>query len=60
IKVSLIFALEPVFAALFAWTLGGETFILHRAFGGMLIFLAILISEIPIEKLSFVKIFRRQ
>ena len=60
IKVSLIFALEPVFAALFAWTLGGETFILHRAFGGMLIFLAILISEIPIEKLSFVKIFRRE
>ncbi len=60
IKVSLIFALEPVFAALFAWTLGGETLIPHRAFGGMLIFLAILISEIPIEKLSFVKIFRRE
>jgi len=55
IKVSLIFALEPVFAALFAWTLGGETFILHRAFGGLLIFLAILISEIPIKKLFFLK-----
>ena len=60
IKVSLIFALEPVFAALFAWTLGGETFILHRAFGGLLIFLAILISEIPIKKIDFFKILKRE
>lgn len=60
IKVSLIFALEPVFAASFAWTLGGETFILHRAFGGLLIFLAILISEIPMEKLNFFKILKRE
>lgn len=59
IKVSLIFALEPVFAALFAWTLGGETFILHRAFGGLLIFLAILISEVPMEKLNFFKILKK-
>jgi len=33
LKVSLIFALEPVFAALFAWTLGGEVFIARRALG---------------------------
>ena len=59
IKVSLIFALEPVFAALFAWTLGGETFILHKAFGGLLIFLAILISEIPMEKLNFIKVLKK-
>ncbi|GAH27457.1 unnamed protein product [marine sediment metagenome] len=60
IRVSLIFSLEPVFAALFAWTLGGETFILHRAFGGLLIFLAILISEIPIKKIDFFKILKRE
>lgn len=53
IKVSLIFALEPVFAAIFAWTLGGETFIPQNAFGGLLIFLGMILSEIPSEKFSF-------
>ncbi|UPT73596.1 MAG: DMT family transporter [Elusimicrobiota bacterium] len=33
VKVSLIFSLEPVFAALFAWTLGGERFVPGRAAG---------------------------
>ena len=47
LRVSLIFALEPVFAALFAWTLGGEQFISHRATGGMLIFAALIISGLP-------------
>ncbi|MEK7744758.1 MAG: DMT family transporter, partial [Elusimicrobiota bacterium] len=37
LKVSLIFTLEPVFAALFAWTLGGETFDGAKAAGGGLI-----------------------
>jgi drug/metabolite transporter (DMT)-like permease len=46
-RVSLIFALEPVFAALFAWTLGGENFITHRAIGGLLIFFALIISGLP-------------
>jgi drug/metabolite transporter (DMT)-like permease len=50
VRVSLIFALEPVFAALFAWTLGGELFIFHRAAGGLLIFLALIISGLPIPK----------
>ena len=45
-KVSLIFALEPVFAALFAWTLGGEQFVTHRAIGGLLIFAALVLSGI--------------
>ena len=31
LRVSLIFAFEPVFAALFAWTLGSEKIIFHRA-----------------------------
>ncbi len=47
LKVSLIFALEPVFAGLFAWTLGGEEFVQHRALGGLCIFLALVISGLP-------------
>lgn len=47
LKVSLIFALEPVFAAIFAWTLGGETPVVHRALGGLLIFSALIISSLP-------------
>lgn len=50
LKVSLIFALEPVFAALFAWTLGGEQFVMHRATGGLLIFLALILSGLPVGK----------
>lgn len=47
LKVSLIFALEPVFAALFAWTLGDEPVVAHRALGGLLIFLALILSGLP-------------
>lgn len=47
IRVSLIFAFEPLFAALFAWTLGGEEIITHRAIGGCFIFAALLITGIP-------------
>ena len=47
IKVALIFSMEPVFAAIFAWTLGGEPFVLHRAAGGLLIVLAMMLSEFP-------------
>lgn len=52
VKVALIFTMEPVFAALFAWTLGGEQFIPGRAFGGLLIFLAMILSELPIERIG--------
>lgn len=45
-RVSLIFALEPVFAALTAWTVGGEQFIWNRALGGLLVVLALLGSGI--------------
>jgi drug/metabolite transporter (DMT)-like permease len=44
IRVSLIFALEPVFAAIFSWTVGGEPFVFRRAIGGLLIFAAMLLS----------------
>lgn len=46
VKVALIFSLEPVFAALFAWTLGGETFVPARAAGGGLIFAAMILGEL--------------
>ncbi len=55
IRVSLIFAFEPVFAAIFAWTLGGETMLFHRAMGGLLIFVAMLISGLPADILSLKK-----
>jgi drug/metabolite transporter (DMT)-like permease len=47
LRVSLIFALEPVFAAVFAWTVGGETIVLRNALGGLLIFAALIISGLP-------------
>lgn len=50
VRVALILALEPVFAAIFAWTLGGEVFILRRALGGLLIVIAMILSELPIVK----------
>ena len=50
IKVALIFSMEPVFAALFAWTLGGEPFVLRRAAGGLLIVFAMILSELPIGR----------
>jgi len=50
IRVSLIFAFEPVFAGLFAWTLGREPFAPHRAVGGLLVFLALIISSLPSKR----------
>ena len=50
LRVSLIFALEPVFAAMFAWTLGGETIVRHRALGGLLIFVALVVSGIRLSR----------
>lgn len=53
VKVSLIFSLEPVFAALFAWTLGGETFRPGSAAGGVLIVAAMMAGEL--SKLDLLK-----
>jgi len=53
VKVSLIFSLEPVFAALFAWTLGGEHFAPSRAAGGALIVAAMMAGEL--SKLELLK-----
>lgn len=49
VKVSLILAAEPIFAALFAWSWGGEAFVLRQAMGGLLVVLAIIVAEIPIR-----------
>lgn len=45
-RVGIIFTLEPVFAALFAWTLGGEKFVLVKAAGGFLIVSGMIIGEL--------------
>ena len=45
-RVGLIFTLEPVFAAVFAWTLGGEEFVPIRAVGGFLIVAGMMASEL--------------
>ncbi len=48
-RVSLMLAFEPVFAGVFAWTLGNETIIFHRAIGGVFIFLGMIISGIRLK-----------
>jgi len=53
VKVSLIFSLEPVFGAVFAWTLGGELFVPARAAGGGLIVAAMMAGEL--SKLDLLK-----
>lgn len=58
LKVSLIFSLEPVFAALFAWTLGGEDFAARKAAGGGLIVAAMVLGEL--RRLSLEKGRRRE
>ncbi|MDA8243297.1 MAG: DMT family transporter [Elusimicrobia bacterium] len=57
-KVGIIFTLEPVFAALFAWTLGGEAFVPVKAAGGLLIVSGMLIGELA--KLDLRKLIRKE
>lgn len=45
-KVGIIFTLEPVFAAAFAWTWGGEEFVAAKAAGGLLIVSGMIIGEL--------------
>lgn len=44
---ALIFATEPVFAALFAWLLAGETLTLRGYVGGALILIGMIVAEMP-------------
>lgn len=52
IKVSLYFSLEPLFALLFACMFGQELFIPERTIGGLLIVVAIILSEIIEKKIE--------
>lgn len=47
---TLIFLLAPVFAAGFAWTLGGEQLIAMHALGGAMIVGAMLLGELPTRR----------
>lgn len=47
IKVALIFTMEPVFAALFSWTIGNEKPVALQVAGGVLIVVAMVLTEIP-------------
>ncbi len=49
-RTALIFTLEPVFAAIFAWTLGGEQLLASRAIGGWLMVAAMILSELAPRK----------
>lgn len=52
VACAFILSLEPVFAAIFAWVVGGEQFTIKGAFGGLLIISAIICVQIPqIKKL---------
>ena len=57
-KVGIIFTLEPVFAALFAWTLGGEEFLWVKAAGGLLIVSGMLLGELA--KIDFRRALRKE
>ena len=46
VNTALLLMLEPIFAALFAWTLGKEVFSMQQAIGGALIVVAALAASI--------------
>ena len=51
-RTAIIFAMEPVFAALFAYLVAGETLSLTGWFGGSLIVLSMVIAEFPWGRLK--------
>lgn len=57
-KVGIIFTLEPVFAAVFAWTWGGEEFVALKAAGGFLIVSGMIIGEL--SKFDFKRALRKE
>jgi drug/metabolite transporter (DMT)-like permease len=57
-KVGIIFTLEPVFAAVFAWTWGGEEFVPVKAAGGLLIVSGMIIGEL--SKFNFRKVVKKE
>ncbi|OGR77345.1 MAG: hypothetical protein A2X32_04040 [Elusimicrobia bacterium GWC2_64_44] len=57
-KVGIIFTLEPVFAAIFAWTWGGEEFVGIKALGGLLIVSGMIIGEL--SKFNFKRALKKE
>jgi len=49
-RTALIFAMEPVFAALFAFLIAGEALSTPGWLGGLLIVLGMIVSEVPLKK----------
>jgi drug/metabolite transporter (DMT)-like permease len=49
-KAALVYAMEPVFAAMFAWMWLGEILTLQAAIGGSMVVAAVVISELPYFK----------
>ena len=47
-RTALIFAMEPVFAALFAWLIAGESLTLSGWIGGLLIVFGMVSAEVPV------------
>ena len=48
VNVAMLLLLEPVFAGIFAWTLGGENFAWTKFAGGLLIIIGIVFSELKV------------
>ena len=51
-SASLIMSLESAFALLFGWILLGDTLTLWEGIGCALVFLAVILSQIPTKELS--------
>jgi len=50
VKVAIIFSFEPLFAAIFSWTIGGEKFFLIKGLGGGMMVIAFILSEFPFAR----------
>lgn len=46
VGATFIYALEPLFGGIFAWTLGGEPVTILKVFGGLLVVCALIISQL--------------
>ena len=49
-KAALVYAMEPVFAAMFAWMWLGEMLTAQAAIGGVMVVAAVILSELPCFK----------
>ncbi len=58
-RTALIFAMEPVFAALFAFIVAKESLELSSWFGGFLIVLGMIFSELPVLPVPLTKNYRQ-